>query len=502
MFKYIVDAKKQKGKINKEIYGNFSEHIGKGIYEGIYVGEKSHIPNKAGMRCDVVEALKEIKLPVLRWPGGWFADEYHWMDGIGPKESRKRTVNAQWGRVIEDNSFGTHEFLELCEQIGCEPYISANLGSGTVKEMAEWMEYMTFDGDSTMANLRRQNGREKPWNIKYFGIGNESWSGGGCMSADYYADCYRRYRLYCRSYSDRPLYRIACGGGSNGASCEWTETLMKRAVFLMEGREPDFLMEGLSVHYYAQLDKKRYGNHATKFSPEEWYATLKQALYIENVIDVHATIMNKYDPEKKIGMIIDEWGTWFNQEEGTEPLFLYQQNTMRDALVAAVSLNIFNKHCDRVRMANIAQLTNVLQAVVLTEGEKMVLTPTYYTFLLYKCHQDSNLLESYIETCEIGQEEDSIVNLHESASIDAEGNIHITICNLSHKDAFEIDTEIVSVEPECVSAQILTAPMDAHNTFEERDKVVVQDFTDYQMKDGHILLKIPACSVIHLEIRK
>ena len=492
MFKYTVYAKHPKGKINREIYGNFSEHIGKGIYEGIYVGEGSDIPNQAGMRTDVVNALKEMKLPVLRWPGGWFADEYHWMDGIGPKESRKRTVNVQWGGVTEDNSFGTHEFLELCEQIGCEPYISANVGSGTVQEMAEWIEYMTFDGDSTMANLRRKNGREKPWKIKYFGIGNESWSGGGYMSADYYADCYRRYRTYCRNYGTSQLYRIACGGGSNGEDCDWTETLMRRA---------SSRMEGLSIHYYAKLDGKQYRNLAAEFSLEEWYATLKQALRIEQVIEAHAASMDKYDPEKRVGMIVDEWGTWFDVEEGTEPLFLYQQNTMRDALVAAVSLNIFNKHCDRVKMANIAQLANVLQAVVLTEGEKMVLTPTYYAFLLYKYHQDSTLLESTIETCEIGQQEHTVVNLHESASVDAEGNIHITVCNLSHAQTHEIDTEIVSAELGDIRAEILTGAMNAHNTFEEMDKVGVQTFTDYQMKDGHILLKIPACSVLHLEIR-
>ena len=492
MFKYTVYVKNLKGKINREIYGNFSEHIGKGIYEGIYVGEGSDIPNQAGMRTDVVNALKEMKLPVLRWPGGWFADEYHWMDGIGPKESRKRTVNVQWGGVIEDNRFGTHEFLELCEQIGCEPYISANVGSGTVQEMAEWIEYMTFDGDSTMANLRRKNGREKPWKIKYFGIGNESWSGGGYMSADYYADCYRRYRTYCRNYGTNQLYRIACGGGSNGEDCDWTETLMRRA---------SSRMEGLSVHYYAKLDGKRYRNLAAEFSPEEWYATLKQALRIEQVIEAHAASMDKYDPQKRVGMIVDEWGTWFDVEEGTEPLFLYQQNTMRDALVAAVSLNIFNKHCDRVKMANIAQLANVLQAVILTEGEKMVLTPTYYVFLLYKYHQDSTLLESTIETCEIGQQEHTVVNLHESASVDAEGNIHITVCNLSHAQTYEIDTEIVSAELGDIRAEILTGAMNAHNTFEEMDKVGVQTFTDYQTKDGHIILRIPACSVLHLEIR-
>ena len=197
MSKIIVNTLDKKNKINRNIYGNFSEHLGRCIYNGVYVGENSDIPNVNGMRTDVVEALKNIKLPVLRWPGGCFADEYHWKDGIGPKENRKKMINTHWGGVVEDNSFGTHEFLELCRQIGCEPYINGNVGSGTVQEMSEWMEYMTFDGVSPMAALRAENGHAEPWKVKYFGVGNESWGCGGNMRTSYYADLYAVSRPMC-----------------------------------------------------------------------------------------------------------------------------------------------------------------------------------------------------------------------------------------------------------------------------------------------------------------
>lgn len=489
--KFKINVDNRKGKINKEIYGNFSEHLGRCIYEGVYVGENSSIPNKAGMRCDVVNALKEIKLPVLRWPGGCFADEYHWKDGIGPKENRKKMVNTHWGGVVEDNSFGTHEFLELCEQIGCEPYINGNVGSGTVQEMSEWVEYVTFDGVSPMADLRKKNGKEKPWRVKYFGVGNESWGCGGNMTAAYYANEYRRYQTYCRNYGDNKLYRIACG--PNSGDYEWTDTLMKNAARFMDG---------LSLHYYT-VPTGNWSDKgaATGFTAEEWYATLKQTLRMEELVSKHDDIMTKYDPQKRIGLIVDEWGTWFNVEPGTNPGFLYQQSTLRDALVAGINLNIFNKHCDRVKMANIAQLVNVLQSVILTEGDKMVLTPTYFVFLLYKCHQEATLVDSFIETKEVGDKENLVPNLHESVSVDAEGNVNITLCNLSAEEAYEIETEILDRVPEAVKAEILTGAMGDHNTFEESNKVGIQNFTDFKFENSKIKMNIPACSVMHMEVK-
>ena len=486
MSRLVINTHNKKSKISKEIYGHFSEHLGRCIYEGLYVGEDSKIPNINGMRKDVVQALKEIKIPVLRWPGGCFADEYHWMDGIGPKENRKKMVNTHWGGVVEDNSFGTHEFMELCRQLECEPYINGNVGSGTVQEMSEWVEYLTFDGISPMADLRKQNGHEAPWKVKYFGVGNENWGCGGNMTPEFYANMYRRYQTYCRNYGENKLYKIA--GGPNIDDYNWTEQVMKIA---------GNYMDGLSLHYYTHPGGWENKGPATGFDEVVWYETMKRTLKMEELVSKHLEIMNKYDPEKKVDLIVDEWGSWYAVEPGTNPGFLYQQNTMRDALIAGINLNIFNKHSDRVKMTNIAQVVNVLQSVILTEGEKMILTPTYHVFNMYKNHQEATLVESYIETKMIGvDEENKVPNLHESASIDAEGRINITINNLSVDEAYDIEGIIVDREIKVVKATILSNDMNAYNTFDNPDVVKPADFTDFTITSQGLNFKIPACSVI------
>ncbi|MGN1188361.1 MAG: alpha-N-arabinofuranosidase, partial [Lachnospiraceae bacterium] len=424
MYKLVINPENKKGHINPEIQGHFSEHLGRCIYEGIYVGEDSPIPNENGMRKDVVEALKEINIPVLRWPGGCFADEYHWKDGIGPKENRKKMINTHWGGVVEDNSFGTHEFMELCRQLGCKTYINGNVGSGTVQEMSEWVEYMTFDGVSPMAALREQNGHKEPWKVDYFGVGNENWGCGGNMTPEFYGNMYRRYQTYVRNYHpDAPIQKICCG--ANVDDYNWTDKVMSTCF-----AAPAFLhgfMEGLSLHYYTHPEGWEIKGSSTDFDEKVWYKTLSKTMYIEELIEHHAAIMDKYDKEHKVGIIVDEWGTWYTCEPGTNPGFLYQQNTMRDALVAGINLNIFNKHCDRVKMANIAQMVNVLQSVLLTEGDKMIKTPTYHVFNMYKYHQDAELLDSFIQTEKIGLEEQYMVpNLNESVSLGKDGRIHIT----------------------------------------------------------------------------
>ena len=437
MAKLVINECKRKDRINAEIYGHFSEHLGRCIYEGLYVGENSEIKNTNGMRDDVVEALKEIKVPVLRWPGGCFADEYHWKDGIGPKEKRKKMINTHWGGVVEDNSFGTHEFMELCRQIGCKTYINGNLGSGTVQEMSEWVEYMTFEGVSPMADLRKENGHEQSWRVDYFGVGNENWGCGGNMTPVHYANEFRRYQTYIRNYkADAPVAKICCG--ANVDDYHWTEDVLKTT----HDHTPKYLhgfMDGLSLHYYTLPGNWDSKGSATDFDEEVWYRTLKKALYMDTLIKGHSAIMNQYDPDKKIGMIVDEWGCWYDVEPGTNPGFLFQQNTMRDALVAGITLNIFNKHCDRVKMANLAQLVNVLQSVILTEGEKMVKTPTYHVFHMYKEHQNAYLLESHIDTKEVGIGEDKVPNLYESVSVNDQGIITISLNNLSTNDAEEVE---------------------------------------------------------------
>ncbi len=496
MAKLYVNPNVKKGHINPELQGHFSEHLGRCIYEGIFVGENSHIANVKGMRTDVVEALKEIHVPVLRWPGGCFADEYHWQEGIGPKESRKKMINTHWGGVVEDNSFGTHEFMELCEQLGCKTYINGNVGSGTVQEMSEWVEYMTFKGVSPMAELRKANGHEEPWKVDYFGVGNENWGCGGNMRPEYYGDLYRRYQTYVRNYdSKNPIFKIACG--ANVDDYHWTDKVLETTFDHGWG-----FMNGMSLHYYTiptgNWNKKGL---ALDFDEKDWYRTLKAALKMDELIKGHGAIMDQYDPEKKIGMIVDEWGTWYDVEPGTNPGFLYQQNTMRDALVAGINLNLFNKHCDRVKMANIAQMVNVLQAVILTEGEKMVKTPTWHAFYMYQNHQDGELVESCVETVQAGLEKDYMVpNLTESVSVAKDGRIHVTMTNLSLTDSQEIQGYFADSTIKSVKGTVLTGDMRAHNTFENPNAVHTEDFTAVTAEGNRMTFTIPACSLLHLEV--
>ncbi|HIW34930.1 MAG TPA: alpha-N-arabinofuranosidase [Candidatus Paenibacillus intestinavium] len=488
----IINADIEQGTINKNIYGHFAEHLGRGIYEGIWVGEESSIPNTNGIRNDVVAALKNINIPVIRWPGGCFADEYHWKDGIGPREGRKRMVNTHWGGLVENNHFGTHEFMMLCDMLGTEPYICGNVGSGTVQEMSEWVEYMTFDGESPMANWRQENGRQEPWKVKYFGVGNENWGCGGNMRPEYYADLYRRYQTYVRNYGDNKLYKIA--GGANVDDYNWTEVLM---------REAGHMMDGLSIHYYTIPGDFWTGKgSATDFTEDEWAITMQRVLHTDELIRKHSNIMDKYDPGKRVGMIIDEWGTWFDAEPGTNPGFLYQQNTIRDALVAGVSLNIFNNHCDRVQMANIAQTVNVLQAMILTDGAKMILTPTYHVFEMYKVHQDAKKLAVDINVDSITSGGATIPQVSVSASKDKDGKVHISLCNLdNHADAtFTLNLRGI-VDPIHVAGRILTSEqMEARNTFEEPTVVEPTAFTGF-IVDGHNLrITLPSKSVTLLAI--
>lgn len=502
MNKMIIDTTHRMGRINRDVYGHFSEHLGRCIYEGLWVGPDSAIPNIRGFRKDVLEALQKIKVPTLRWPGGCFADEYHWMDGIGPKEKRKRMINTNWGGVIETNEFGTHEFLDLCELLECDAYICGNVGSGTVREMSEWVEYMTFAGESPMANLRRANGRDKPWKVPYFGVGNENWGGGGNMRPEFYADLYRQYQTFVRKYDGNSIYKIA--GGAPGDDKNWTEVLMANAAKYMDG---------LSLHYYTMPGDWTYKGLAVDFPVSEWALVMKRSLYMETLINEHGTVMDKYDPAKRVGLILDEWGTWYEVEKGTNPGFLYQQNTIRDALVAGIHLNIFNNHCDRVRMANIAQVANVLQAPILTRGAEMILTPTYHVFDMYAVHQDAELIESRIECDGYGKEKeaalaDEIPCINGSVS-EKDGFLNISLCNLDHAEAHEIECEFfglvagkANASASTVIGRVLTGDaIDSRNTFEKPLTIVPKSFSDFKWTDGKLTVNLPARSVVTLIIK-
>ena len=355
--KIVLDPSKAKDTINKNIYGHFAEHLGHCIYGGFYVGDNNKkIPNKDGIRLDIIEALKKLKIPILRWPGGCFADNYHWKDGIGPKSQRKPTENFSWGGVREDNSFGTNEFLEMCELMGAEPYLAVNVGGGTVQEASDWVKYVNHkNGTGYLTDLREQSGRKTPWNVKYWGIGNESWDCGGHMTPEYYANLYKQYVTFMTSYSNtEKLFRVAVGPG--GPNFEWTDAVMKNI--------PVRLIDGLSMHHYSVINWNNKGS-ATNFSEDEYFHTMNEASKMEEYVQKNSE-MDKYDPTKKVALVVDEWGGWYDVEPGSNGAFLFQQNTMRDAMIAGLTLNVFNNHCDRVRMACLAQCINVLQAVILT----------------------------------------------------------------------------------------------------------------------------------------
>jgi len=479
--------------ISRHIYGHFAEHLGRCIYGGFYVGEDSDIPNKNGVRTDIIEALKALDIPNLRWPGGCFADTYHWKDGIGPKDQRPEIVNQWWGGVTENNSFGTHEFLNMCEELNAEPYLAANVGSGTVKELADWVQYVNHKGKSPMSDLRKANGREEPWNVKYWGVGNEMWGCGGHMKPEHYANIVRQYSTFMTDWTNSDgLFRIA--SGANVDDYNWTETLMREV--------PRHLLEGLALHSYSFVEWNNKGS-AVDFDEGQYFATMRTALRMDELATKHSAIMDKYDPQKRIALVVDEWGGWYNVEPGTNPGFLYQQNTMRDAMIAGATLNIFNNHCERVRMANLAQTVNVLQAVILTEGEKMLLTPTYHVMRMYKVHHDATMIPIAIDNVPYRYGDAELPAISASASRDANGLVHATLTNIDANRAHTVRLNGLKIaSAKNVTGEILRSDkLQDHNTFDRPDKVKPAAFSDFRIDKGELVATLPPFSVVALEIR-
>ncbi|MCR5622965.1 MAG: alpha-N-arabinofuranosidase [Treponema sp.] len=499
--KIVVDTLDKKQTISPDIYGHFSEHLGRCIYGGFWVGKDSKIPNVNGYNKAVVQAFKDIGIPNLRWPGGCFADEYHWKDGIGPYDKRKRMINTNWGGVIEDNSFGTHEFMGLCEELGCKPYICGNVGSGSVQEMDEWIEYITFDGESPMARLRAENGHKNAWKLDYFGVGNENWGCGGNMRAEFYADNYRRYQTFVRQYGKDKIFKIA--GGANGDDYNWTDVLMQSA---------GNMMDGISMHYYTFEDSWANKHPATGFGKQGWYRIMKNAFHIDEIIRRHDEVMNKHDPQKRVALVVDEWGNWFSCEPGTNPGFLYQQNSVCDAVVAAVHLNIFNNHSDRVRIANLAQAVNVLQSPVLTEGDKIVLTPTWHVFHAFKGHQGATLLgTSFAAQSAISHDDEAgkdivIPGLSVSASEREEGGKTSYLVTVANPDVDKSKTVEISLAGlkgriEKAAGTIVNGDkMDTINTFDKSDAVTEKTLAVKVLDGESVEIELPAHSVAAVTI--
>ncbi|MCK8492246.1 alpha-N-arabinofuranosidase [Spirosoma sp. RP8] len=492
--KVTINGDEGKHTINRHIYGHFAEHLGRCIYGGFYVGDNNKtIPNKNGVRLDVVDALKKMKIPNLRWPGGCFADTYHWKDGIGPKAKRPKIVNTWWGGVTEDNSFGTHDFLNMCELLGTEPYLAGNVGSGTVQDLSEWVQYVNFPSNSPMSALRQQNGRSTPWNVKYWGVGNEAWGCGGNMKPDYYANIYRQYSTFMNGQVGKEkIFRIASGASSDDYN--WTETLMKNI--------PGNMLEGVAMHHYSVFGwGENAKGSATEFTETDYAHTMNEALKMDEFVQKHSEIMDKYDPKKKVALVVDEWGAWYNVEPGTNPGFLFQQNTMRDAVLAGATLNIFHKHAERVRMANLAQAINVLQAVILTDGPKMLLTPTYHVLEMYNVHQDATMLPVDVKADDYKVGEYKMPAVSVSASRDKAGKTHISLVNIDAGKPQTFTVNLKGINAKSVSGRILTsAKVQDYNTFAQPNKVKPAPFSGAKLTGDELTVTLPPVSVVVLEM--
>jgi alpha-N-arabinofuranosidase len=478
--------------ISRYLYGQFAEHLGRGIYEGIWVGEDSEIPNTRGFRNDVISALKELEIPVIRWPGGCFADEYDWRDGIGPREERPVRINTHWGWVLETNAFGTHEFFDLIEMLGSEAYIAGNAGSGSPRDMAQWLEYMTADNDTTLARLRRANGRDEPWRVPFFGVGNETWGCGGNMTPEYYTDLYKRYATFLKAPEGNRPKRVASAGWDHHTN--WTEAL---ASGVERG------IDGISHHYYTIPSGvwAKKGN-STGFPEEEWVSTLDRTMLIDGYLAANEAVLDEHDPEGEIGIYLDEWGTWYDPEGGHEPGFLYQQNSIRDAVVAALNFHIFHRHTARLHMANIAQTVNVLQAVVLTEGDRIVRTPTYWAFDLYKPFKDATFVP--VTPDEVGEYslgEISVPHVSATAALTAEGDLVVALVNLHASQAIDVAVSLEGFAAAKASGRVLMGDsIDAHNTF-ENPNAVKPEVLAVSLDGGDFTARLPPRSVSVVRLR-
>ena len=477
--------------VNRQIFAQFAEHLGHGIYGGIWVGKGSAIPNIGGYRIDVLDALRELKVPVVRWPGGCFADEYHWRDGIGKASARKVRINTHWGGVTEPNSFGTHEYMGFMDLLGAQAYVAGNVGDADPSEMAEWVEYMTSPTGSTLAKERAANGHAAPWKVPYFGVGNELWGCGGNMRPEYAADLTKRYATFVKAPADQKIMKI--GSGPNIDDYHWTEVMMREA-----GKQID----GLSLHYYTFPGSWEHKGPATGFAEHEWASTLAHTLKMDDLLTQHSAIMDKYDPEKRVWLIVDEWGTWYDVEPGTNPGFLFQQNSLRDALVAAINLNIFVHHADRVKMTAIAQMVNVLQAMLLTDGKKMVRTPTYWVFDLYKPWQDATALPIELTSAFYDKDEFAMPAVSASAVRDTAGQVHVGLANLDPHNPQTVTTKLAGLAASQVTGKIITAPaMDTVNTFDRPNGVVPAAFAGAQIAGDTLTVTLPPKSVVVLDLR-
>lgn len=484
-------------RIVPEMHGHFSEHLGRCIYDGIWNSDND---DGDGFREDVVTLLSDLEIPVLRWPGGCFADDYHWEDGVGPQEERPRRRNLFWAQDTEEipeepNTFGTDEFLNLCERIGAEPYLAANVGSGDPQETADWIEYCNYDGDTELADRRRENGHEDPYGVRYWGLGNENWGCGGRMTPEQYAREYRRFATYAGSMSnlmlDHDLDLIACGFEEH----EWNRRFMEEVGQTSWG--VDFPLDHLTLHHY-------YGRtmSVSEADEDQYDQFLVEALEMDAHIERIAAAINAVATTRDIGVIIDEWGAW--HPEATSDSGLEQPGTVLDALSAAAVLDIFNDHSDVMTMSNIAQTVNVLQCLVETDGDDAWARPTYRVFDLYATHKDNTAVQTSVDSPVRELDNNSELPLiRASASID-DSETYVTVTNLDCRAAHTVDIVVEGTSnAEEISADVLFADHEADQ------EVTADNASEFKPEgldvtvdgDGTLVTELPPSTVAGISIQ-
>ncbi|MEO8018831.1 MAG: alpha-L-arabinofuranosidase C-terminal domain-containing protein [Pseudomonadota bacterium] len=500
----VVEAGQPGPAIDRNIYGQFVEHLGRGVYEGIWVGEDSKIPNVRGIRSDVVDALRKIHVPLVRWPGGCFAELYHWRDAIGPRAGRPSGVNTAWGDEPETNQFGSHEFMDFLEQIGAQAFLSVNLASGSPAEAQTWLQYLTGPATSGPGQERARNGHPAPYKVPFIGIGNETWGCGGNMTAEYYSNLYRQYVSVLKPYG------TLIASDANSDDYAWTETLLQHALYRHPqsmpttlayiGKTPQISM--ISVHFYTfagnDWGKK---SPATGFNETDWARAMERTWKTDEMIARHSALLDRFDPQGHVGISFSEWGTWWATEKD-RPSNLYQIATLRDAVIAGLTLNIFQNHAARVRMANIAQMVNVLQSMILTRGEKMIVTPTYHVFDLYQGHQGAMLLPTQVSAPEYLSGDVRVPSVSVSASRADGGVITVSLVNLNPKDAAQVRIEVRGRAVRQASGRVITAAaLDARPDFDRPDPLAPKNLAGISVRASRVYLTAPAKSVVVLELR-
>ena len=481
------------GTIRPALYSQFAEHIGGVIYDGIWVGPESKVANIDGIRKALVEHVRQIGPIVVRWPGGCFADKYHWRDGIGPRSKRPRRF-GRWREETETNQFGTHEFIRFCRLCGAEPYLAANVGTGSPEEFQQWVEYCNAPAGSTsLADERATNGDREAFGVRYWGVGNESWGCGGKFTPDDYCREYRRFTDWLPQYSV-PLYLIAAG--PNGNDLDWTRRFF--AKWADGQRAP---IQGWAPHYYCGTT-----GHALNFNRDQWYEQLAKANRMETLIKDQWGVLGEFDPKHKVKLVVDEWGSW--HPEGTEinKRHLFEQmSTLRDALVAALTLDTFNRHADKVDMANVAQLVNNLHSLFLADGDKFVATPNFHVYAMYRPHQGANGVRIEVQAPEVsfqaGGREQRIFRLAGSASRTGQKVATVTLVHSHATEPAEIVIRLRGGIANQVHRTVLTdQQLNAHNTFEKPGALVPRSTAEPTLSGQELRCTLAPASINRFDI--